>query len=82
MGIFHDEGFHPNDPSQFHGLEGAAQEARIPNKKYLEEIKRGLELGLEAAPSIGDRTILRSRAANCRIGRASTPFSNSLISKM
>lgn len=57
MGIFHDEGFHASDPSQFHGLEGAAQEARIPNKKYLEEIKRGLELGLEAAPSIGDRTI-------------------------
>lgn len=30
---------------------------RIPGKKQEEEIKRGLELGLEAAPSINDRSI-------------------------
>jgi len=48
---------HENDPSQFHGMEGARAEAAIPNKKYLAEIQRGLELGLEAAPSVGDRTI-------------------------
>ena len=57
MGFFHDHGVHEDDPTQFHGMEGARAEADIPNKKYLEEIKRGLELGLEAAPSIGDRTI-------------------------
>lgn len=51
------EGRHAKDPTQFHGLEAAVAESDIPNKKYLEEIKRGLEFGLEAAPSIGDRTI-------------------------
>lgn len=40
-----------------HGIQAAQAEAALPSAKAEEEIRRGLELGLEAAESIGDRTI-------------------------
>jgi hypothetical protein len=53
---------HEKDPTQFHGMSGARAEAHIPNAKYLEEVRRGLELGLQGADSIGDKTISTFRA--------------------
>lgn len=51
-------GFHrPIDPSQFKGAWSARKEAELPTSKYEAAIRRGLELGLEAAPSIQDRNI-------------------------
>ena len=40
-----------------HGIQAAAKEATLSAERHDEEIRRNLELGLEAAPSIGDRTI-------------------------
>ncbi|MFD2043536.1 agmatinase family protein [Ornithinibacillus salinisoli] len=39
------------------GIEKAAEEAKIPEIEGEKEIERSLRYGLEAAPSIGDRTI-------------------------
>ena len=41
----------------FQGMRNIRKLADIPDKKQREEIERGLELGLEAAPSVNDRTI-------------------------
>ncbi len=40
-----------------HGIQAAHAEALLPSTRADAEIKRGLELGLEGAASIGDRTI-------------------------
>jgi agmatinase len=49
-----DVGFNKED---LHGIQAAHKEATLPSTRHDEEIKRNLELGLEAADSIGDRTI-------------------------
>ena len=43
--------------ARFHGLRNIRRLADIPDKKQREEVERGLEYGLEAAPSVQDRTI-------------------------
>ena len=43
--------------ANFHGLRNIRRLADIPDKKQREEVERGLEYGLEAAPSVQDRTI-------------------------
>lgn len=42
---------------RLHGMEAANAEARLATEKHQEEIRRSLIFGLEAAPSIQDRTI-------------------------
>jgi agmatinase len=44
------------DP-RFQGLRNIRRLADIPDRKQREEVERGLEYGLEAAPSVQDRTI-------------------------
>src|SRR5262245_53536914 len=44
-------------PPQFRGNRNLERLSRIPQKKQEEEVRRSLELGLEAAESITDRTI-------------------------
>jgi agmatinase len=46
----------PHD-GQFRGTRNLRRLADIPDRKQREAVERGLELGLEAAPSINDRTI-------------------------
>lgn len=49
-----------DDSSQdrrFQGMRNIRRLADIPDKKQREAVERGLELGLEAAPSVNDRTI-------------------------
>ena len=49
-----------SDPREGWNSEGASAqraEGELPTRRLTEEIERGLALGLEAAPSIGDRTI-------------------------
>jgi agmatinase len=48
------EGF---DRSQLHGMRMLRRLADIPNKAQREAVERSLDLGLEAAPSVNDRTI-------------------------
>ncbi len=49
---------HPSfDKMQARGWKAAMAEAGISHDAWKAEVARGLELGLEAAPSIGDRTI-------------------------
>ncbi|HWF73035.1 MAG TPA: hypothetical protein VG186_06810, partial [Solirubrobacteraceae bacterium] len=45
------------DRSRLQGMRMLRRLADIPNKKQREAVERGLELGLEAAPSVNDRTI-------------------------
>jgi agmatinase len=45
------------DRSRLHGMRMLRRMAQIPNKAQREAVERGLELGLEAAPSVNDRTI-------------------------
>jgi agmatinase len=45
------------DRSRLHGMRMLRRLADIPDKKQREAVERGLELGLEAAPSVNDRTI-------------------------
>jgi len=45
------------DTSRLQGMRMLRRLADIPNKKQRESVERGLELGLEAAPSVHDRTI-------------------------
>ena len=47
----------PLDPEQMKGYLAALKEESIPNKVYLEEMKRQVEIGLPGADSIGDKTI-------------------------
>jgi agmatinase len=42
---------------QFRGMRNIRRLADIPDRKQREAVDRGLELGLEAAPSVNDRTI-------------------------
>jgi agmatinase len=42
---------------QFRGMRNIRRLADIPDRKQREAVERGLELGLEAAPSVEDRTI-------------------------
>jgi agmatinase len=42
---------------QFRGMRNIRRLADIPERKQREAVERGLELGLEAAPSVEDRTI-------------------------
>jgi agmatinase len=42
---------------RFQGMRNIRRLADIPDKKQREAVERGLELGLEAAPSVNDRTI-------------------------
>jgi agmatinase len=42
---------------EFRGMRNLRRLADIPDRKQREAIERGLELGLEAAPSVNDRTI-------------------------
>jgi agmatinase len=42
---------------QFRGMRNIRRLADIPDRKQREAVERGLELGLEAAPSVNDRTI-------------------------
>lgn len=53
MGAGH---FHPSD-RRLYGMQAASAEARLAAEKQQEEIRRSLLFGLEAAPSIQDRTI-------------------------
>jgi agmatinase len=46
----------PHD-GQFRGTRNLRRLADIPDRKQREAVERGLELGLEAAPSVNDRTI-------------------------
>ncbi|MFV8828931.1 agmatinase family protein [Alkalihalobacterium sp. APHAB7] len=39
------------------GIEQAEKEAKIPEEENMKKLRRSVEYGLEAAPSIGDRTI-------------------------
>ncbi len=49
---------HPDfDKSGLQGWQAMHREAELPEDRWAAEQRRGLELGLEAAPSIGDRTI-------------------------
>jgi agmatinase len=49
---------HPDfDKMQARGWKAAAAEAAIPQTRWQAEIERSKKLGLEAAPSIGDRSI-------------------------
>ncbi|EXX86318.1 agmatinase [Paenibacillus darwinianus] len=66
MGFFDNHGVNYRRPIQdeasfergdLHGIQAAAKEAGLSTARHDEEIRRNLELGLEAAPSIGDRTI-------------------------
>ncbi|MDQ3890567.1 MAG: agmatinase family protein [Actinomycetota bacterium] len=50
----HDRGSHDG---RFHGMRNIRKLADIPDRKQREAVERGLEYGLEAAPSVGDRTI-------------------------
>lgn len=52
--ITSDVGFNKED---LHGIQAAHKEATLSATRHDEEIKRNLALGLEAADSIGDRTI-------------------------
>jgi agmatinase len=52
--ITSDVGFNKED---LHGIQAAHKEATLSSTRHDEEIKRNLALGLEAADSIGDRTI-------------------------
>jgi agmatinase len=45
------------DTSRLQGMRMLRRLADIPNKAQREAVERGLELGLEAAPSVNDRTI-------------------------
>lgn len=47
---------------KFHGTRNLERLSRISHKKQDEEIERSLELGLEAAPSVIDRTSRRARS--------------------
>lgn len=47
----------PLDPKEMKGYLAALKEEAIPNKKYLAEMKRQVEIGLPGADSIGDKTI-------------------------
>ncbi|WP_199613976.1 agmatinase family protein [Paenibacillus alkalitolerans] len=47
-------GFNRED---LHGIQAAVKEGTLPAARANEEIERGIKLGLEAAESIGDRTI-------------------------
>jgi agmatinase len=47
-------GFNKED---LHGIQAAVKEGTLPTTRAEEEIERNLKLGLEAAESIGDRTI-------------------------
>lgn len=65
MSFYHNHGGryrHPLEEPSFdkEGLDGysaALAEATLPTVRSEEEIRRAIEMGLEAAPSIGDRTI-------------------------
>ncbi|CAB3391348.1 agmatinase family protein [Kyrpidia spormannii] len=65
MSFYHNHGGryrHPLEEPSFdkEGLDGhsaALAEAALPTVRSEEEIRRAIEMGLEAAPSIGDRTI-------------------------
>lgn len=54
MGFFHR---HDHADGDLQGHWASEQESRLPETRHEAEIKRALELGLEAAPSIQDRTI-------------------------
>jgi agmatinase len=61
MGMFHSHGkgnghFH-FDREQLHGTQIMKRIADIPTRKAREQLERGIDLGLEAAPSVQDRTI-------------------------
>ncbi len=61
MGMFHSHGkgnghFH-FDREQLRGTQIMKRIADIPTRKAREELERGIDLGLEAAPSVQDRTI-------------------------
>lgn len=45
------------DGRRFRGMRNIRRLADIPDRRQREAVERGLELGLEAAPSISDRTI-------------------------
>jgi agmatinase len=45
------------EKGDLHGIVAAQKEGTLPTTRHDEEIRRNLELGLEAADSIGDRTI-------------------------
>jgi agmatinase len=51
-----DEDGKPYD-GQFRGMRNIRRLADIPDRRQREAVERGLELGLEAAPSVNDRTI-------------------------
>lgn len=64
MGFYHHHGQGYRDRSGYgfrredlEGVQAALQEQALPSQKREEEIARALEYGLEAAPSIEDRTI-------------------------
>ncbi|MDI3326962.1 MAG: agmatinase family protein [Alicyclobacillaceae bacterium] len=64
MGFYHHHGQGYRDRSGYgfrredlEGVQAALQEQALPSRKREEEIARALEYGLEAAPSIEDRTI-------------------------
>src|SRR5436190_8597657 len=42
---------------RFQGMRNIHRLAEIPDRKQREAVERGLELGLEAAPSVQDRSI-------------------------
>ena len=64
MGFYHQHGKAYRDRAErsfdrdaLQGVGAAAAEAELPTARAEEEIRRSIELGLEAADSIGDRTI-------------------------
>ncbi len=69
MGMFHSHGKGHNHPpfdrEQLRGTKIMRRLADISDRKTRESLERGIDLGLEAAPSVQDRTIstLLARAA-------------------
>jgi agmatinase len=60
MGMFHPPGHGhgtPFDRSKLRGIEVQRRLKDIPDTKAREAVERGIDLGLEAAPSVKDRTI-------------------------
>jgi agmatinase len=60
MGIFHNHGDDTNKRdtrSSLHGTRILKRLSDITDKKQREQVEKGLDLGLEAAPSVQDRTI-------------------------
>jgi len=47
----------PFDPQTTKGWKAAVKETNIPTSKHDAEVKRGLEIGLQGASSINDKTI-------------------------